>query len=99
MPHFLLRLVPIRPTFPYDMSDSEKETMGRHADYCQSLIDKGIAVAFGPVFDPKGAWGLGILEVAHEAEAQSLMAQDPAALAGLGHYEVAPMRLSMLRRS
>lgn len=98
MPHFFLRLVPPRPTFATDMTAEEREVMVRHADYLSSLVDKGIGVAFGPVFDPEGAWGLGILEAADEAAARALTDKDPVVIAGIARYEVLPMRLPFLRK-
>jgi hypothetical protein len=37
--------------------------MQEHTIYWKSLTDRGIAILFGLVLDPKGAWGVGILEV------------------------------------
>jgi uncharacterized protein YciI len=44
---------------------------------------------FGPVFDPKGVYGIGILAVDDEAQVQEIIANDPAN--ALGSYEVALM--------
>jgi len=44
---------------------------------------------FGPVFDPKGVYGLGILTVDDEAQVHEIIANDPANV--LGTYEVALM--------
>jgi uncharacterized protein len=98
MAHYLLRLIPPRPTFATDMTEVERQAMSRHADYLRGLADKGTGVAFGPVFDPKGVWGLGILEVADEAEARAITDQDPAVIAGVGRYEIVPMRLGIMRK-
>ena len=98
MPHFFLRLIPPRPTFATDMTATEREVMGAHAAYLSSLVDKEIGIAFGPVFDPEGAWGLGIVEAANEAEARALTEKDPVVIAGIARYEVLPMRLSFLRK-
>jgi hypothetical protein len=35
--------------------------MGRHVAYWQDLLDRDVAVAFGPVLDPEEPWGLGLL--------------------------------------
>jgi uncharacterized protein len=99
MPHFFLRLIPPRPTFATDMTPGEREVMAAHAAYLSGLIDKGIGVAFGPVFDPAGAWGMGIVEAADEAAARALTDKDPVVIAGIGRYEIAPMRLSFHRKS
>ena len=36
--HFVYRLIPPRPTFDEDMTDAEREIMGRHAEYCAELM-------------------------------------------------------------
>jgi uncharacterized protein YciI len=56
-------------------------------------------VAFGPVFDPSGAWGLGIIEAADETQARALADDDPVVIAGIGRYDITPMRLSFFRKS
>ena len=58
MSTFVFRLKAPRPNFALDMSDEEREIMGRHAAYWQPLIDSGQMVVFGPVFDDTGSWGL-----------------------------------------
>ena len=97
MPQFFLRLVPPRPTFAKDMTPEEAAIMERHAAYLSGLVDKGRGIAFGPVFDPAGAWGLGILEATDEAEARALTDADPVVVAGIARYEIVPMRLSFAR--
>ena len=68
---FLIRLLPPRPTFLVDMNEAEQRVMGEHAGYWKKLLDEGVAFAFGPVADPKGAWGVGIIEVEGEGGGQS----------------------------
>jgi uncharacterized protein YciI len=93
VPHFFLKLIPPRQTFDQDMSEAERSVMGRHADYLASLLRNGTAVAFGPVFDPSGLFGMGIVEAADEAAARALTDADPAVSEGIGRYEIFPMRL------
>jgi uncharacterized protein YciI len=95
MPHFFLKLIPPRPTFVTDMNDEERAAMGRHAEYLRGLLKNGAGVAFGPVFDPSGAFGMGIVEAADEATARAITDKDPVVLAGVSRYEVYPMRLLM----
>ncbi len=72
--------------------------MGEHADYWRKLSRAGHAVAVGPVFDPKGPWGLAIVETENEAEAEAFAAADPIIGAALGfRYEVAPIPQIILR--
>jgi hypothetical protein len=46
MMRFLFRLISPRPTFPMDMTDSERKVMGEHVTYWTALRDKGIATVF-----------------------------------------------------
>ena len=92
MAAFLCRLLPPRPTFPMDMTDAERKVMEAHVAYWTGLAREGKAVAFGPVGDPKGPWGCGIVEVADEAAIKSLTSRDPAMTGGIGMtYEILPM--------
>ena len=51
-----------------------------------------IAVAFGPVLDPAGAWGLGLLRTTDEAAVRAFIAEDPVIRAQRGfRYEILPM--------
>jgi uncharacterized protein len=98
MSYFACRLLPPRPTFAIDMTASERRVMQSHVAYWTDLAHRGVAVLFGPVADPKGPYGLGVLEVDDEAMLQSLTANDPAITSRIGMtYEVNPMPLVVLR--
>ena len=56
---FAHKLISPRPTFAHDMTEAEKKVMIEHVAYWTGLMEKGVAVVFGPVLDPKGAWGTG----------------------------------------
>jgi hypothetical protein len=89
---FFCRLIPPRTTFAKDLSPDEAQLMQEHAGYWHGLMKHGKVVAFGLVGDPAGAYGIGILEVADEAEVRKLTADDPTRLSGRGfRYEVHPM--------
>jgi uncharacterized protein len=92
---FLLKLIASRPTFPMDMTDRERKIMGDHVAYWTGLRDAGVAVAFGPVLDPKGVWGLAVVEAKDETSVRSLIPSDPAYKGGIGTYEVIPMGLGL----
>jgi hypothetical protein len=90
MSYFFCRLIPPRASFMVDMTPGERDVMQRHAAYWRELLGQGKVIAFGPVADPKGAWGLGIVSVRDEQELRELQAKDPAL--GLGmRYESLPM--------
>jgi uncharacterized protein len=90
---FLYRLLPPRPTFPADMDPAEAEAMERHFAYWRDLMDRGVAVAYGPVLDPDGTWGLGLLDVEDEQSASDLGVRDPAVEEGVCTFEVLPIDL------
>jgi uncharacterized protein YciI len=92
VPAFVYRLIAPRPTFALDMSEQELATLVEHGRYWQQLMDNGKALAFGPVNDPAGSYGLGLLLVDDLAEAEALRDADPAILAPHGlRAEIAPM--------
>jgi uncharacterized protein len=90
---FLYRLLPPRPTFANDMSSAEAEVMQRHVAYWQELLNRDVALAFGPVLDPEAPWGLGLLDLEDEQAARAVGASDPAVASGTCTYEVVPMQL------
>lgn len=90
---FLYRLLPPRPSFSEDMSPDEAEVMERHLRYWQDLLNRNVAVAYGPVLHPKEPWGLGLLDLDDEQAAQAIGNADPAVQSGTCGYEVVPMQL------
>src|ERR687895_2150710 len=77
MKHFLYKLVPPRPTFPKDMTDMEGELMQEHFNYWKDLADRRIAIAYGPVEDPKCVYGLRIIETEGWTIARDIRVNDP----------------------
>jgi uncharacterized protein len=87
---FFLKLNPPRPTFAMDMTSDERAVMQNHVAYWTSLLEQGVAIVFGPVFDPKGGYGVGVVSVDNEEELRKIIEKDPAN--GLNKYEFYPMR-------
>jgi uncharacterized protein YciI len=93
MPHFFVKLIAPRPTFAMDMNETEKKLMQEHVVYWKGRQDKGEVLVFGPVMDPKGPYGMGIIEVTDEAKARAFSAGDPVVKANIGFAcEIYPMR-------
>lgn len=90
MKPFLLKLFAPRPTFHLDITSEEMAVMQTHAAYWRGQLERGIAVAFGPVIDPSGSWGVALLYADDQAAAEAIAAEDPASKAGM-HIEVYPM--------
>lgn len=89
---YVCRLLAPRPTFVTDMTPEERQAMEAHAAYWREHLRQGVAVVFGPVADPKGPWGLGVIRVKSEEQMRKLVEHDPAVLARIGaSYEVLPM--------
>jgi uncharacterized protein len=94
--HFFLKLNPPRPSFALDMSPEERAVMLRHIDYWAPYVEDGTMIVMGPVMDPAGAYGAGVIAVESEAVLGGLLAGDPAN--GLNRYDVFPMRVKTAAR-
>lgn len=98
MNYYCTKLLAPRATFPADMTPAEAQLMQAHAAYWRTLMDRGLAVAYGPVMDPRGTHGLGILELPDDADPCALLAEDPIIKAGLGFTaEAHPMPRAVVR--
>lgn len=92
MPHFLLRLVPPRASFLVDMTEEERGLMGEHAAFLSREMAAGRVLAFGPVADPKGAYGFALVEALSTASVETMTLADPAIRARCGFaYDISPI--------
>jgi uncharacterized protein YciI len=87
--HFFCRLIPPRPTFAMDMS--------AEVGYFTEHFRAGRVLIFGPVLAAAGAYGMGVIEAADEAEVHQFFADDPSVKAGVNTYDVSPMRVGAAR--
>jgi uncharacterized protein YciI len=97
MATFVFRLLAPRPTFAVDMTEEEREVMGRHAAYWRPFIEAGQMVVFGPVHDATGSWGLGVVEADDEEELRAFAAGDPFATTKTGTIEVGKLVTGYIR--
>ena len=97
MTTFVFRLKAPRPNFALDMTDDEREIMGRHAAHWQSYIDSGQMVVFGPVLDDTGSWGLGVVEADDEDEVRAFAVRDPVVISGTADIEIGKMLAGFVR--
>jgi len=94
MKYFLYRLNPPRPTVTTDQLKLVEE----HVLYLDNLMNLGLVIAFGPVDDPKGSYGVGIIQLQDDVDPNSIGVNDPAIKANLGFdFEIYPMPTIMLR--
>ena len=85
---FLFRLIPPRADFAQTMTAGEREAMAAHMEYWGQLLADGRVVVYGPVADPEGVWGMGVLRAADRAEVLAIAEGDPSVLAGVNTFEV-----------
>jgi len=71
------------------MTDSEREIMNRHSEFWNKLLLDGKALVTGPVQDPSGTYGFGVIFAENEDAARELLKDDPAQQ--LSVYSYAPM--------
>ncbi|XZF13943.1 YciI family protein [Chitinophagaceae bacterium MMS25-I14] len=88
--HYMLKLVPCRPDFAQTMTPEEQNIMQQHIAYWKPYLEQGTMIVFGPVFDPAGTFGLGVVAVDSEEELNTLIGNDPASK--INTYEKYPMR-------
>ena len=89
--HALFKLTPPRPDFPVTMTDEERLIMGQHVEYWSKLLQDGHVLVFGPVFDPAGVYGIGVVEATSLETAQAWADADPAK--HIVRIDVFPMEL------
>lgn len=95
---FVNKLIHARPTFPADMSAEERQLMTDHAAYWAPYVQNGTVIVLGPVGDPAGAYGLGVVRAADAKANAALLAEDPAIKSGKGfRYDTAQMMATRTR--
>lgn len=74
------------------MSEDERAVMDAHFGYWGALLARGQVIAIGPVADPNGPYGIGIVLAADLAEAEVIRDGDPAMRSHFAfRTEIAPM--------
>jgi len=88
--YFAAKLPSPRPSFPMDMSEDEKRIMNEHIVFWKTLLQNGQGIVVGPVLDPKGTYGFGVIIADSLEDACSLLENDPAQK--ISKYEIYPMQ-------
>jgi uncharacterized protein YciI len=92
VPGYVFRLISPRPDFTSTMSEEERATMDAHFGYWGDLLAQDRVIALGPVADPGGPYGIGIVLAPDMAAAEAVRDSDPAMLSNSGfRTEIAPM--------
>ena len=91
---YLLRLEPTRPGFTLqNMSAEEARLAPQHMQYLKSLFDSGKLSLAAQVFDPKGLWGIVIVNAPDRDTARGLLDGDPGVKGKMFRGEVIPLRV------
>jgi uncharacterized protein len=88
-------MYPPRPSFHLDQNENEKKVMQQHTDYWKELTNRKNAIVYGPVFDPRGVYGIAVIEVNNEEEAKKITKSDPAIVSQVCTFELIPMSVGM----
>jgi uncharacterized protein YciI len=80
------------------VSEAQAAVVGQHGAYWLDLLERPCVIVFGPVSDPAGTWGLGVVEAETEDDARALGLEDPAVTSGGATYEVYPMPAGDVRQ-
>ena len=95
-PEFICFLEPVRAGMPEEPTDAEAEAVGAHFAYYQSLLGEGVLVMAGRTLEAPFV-GVFIFEADSLEEAQRIVAQDPAVLAGVFRTRVQRYRVALAR--
>jgi uncharacterized protein YciI len=85
---FLFRLIPPRADFAQTMSEAEQQAMAAHMQYWQQMLDDGRVLVYGPVADPEGVWGMGVVRAESQQEALLMGGEDPVVAQGVCTFDV-----------
>lgn len=91
MKHFFVKLIPPRADFPNTMSEVEKGIMHEHSIFWRELLERGICIVYGPVFETEFTYGIGIVSFNDEINAKEVLGNDPSVKKGLNRIEIFKM--------
>jgi uncharacterized protein YciI len=90
--YYYYKLISPRASFPGDITAEERALMIQHVAYWSQQMARGRVLALGPVADPKGTFGIGILKLEDGEDFAALVAADPVIQANVGFStEIHPM--------
>jgi len=98
MATFYVRLNAPRSTFGQDMTPDEGKIMADHVVYWRGVMAKGHVIVFGMVADPRGVFGIGVVEFDTPQQAREFADGDPTLRSGRGFsIDVLPMPRGVVR--
>jgi uncharacterized protein YciI len=95
---FLLRIEPVRAGFTLqNMTEEEQKTAVAHLAYLKGLFAEGTLTLAGQAFDPKGFFGIIVVNAPDLETASRLLHADPFLKGNLFRGEVIPFRTALER--
>lgn len=97
MDTYFFRLVPPRAMSLPHMRPDELEVIDVHVAYWAGLMERGHVLAFGPVADDTGNYGVGVIQAETPEQARAIADEDPAVTSPLLSFTttVTPMHAVM----
>ena len=95
MTHYLIMYRPPRPDFTATVTEEEQAHLEDHFAYLRNLQLEGRVLFAGRVEDAR--FGIALICADDEAQAETIMKEDPAVSAGVFTAELLPFRLSLSR--
>jgi len=97
MAQFLYRIVPTRTAMLTDgPTADEQRIVGEHFAYLQALVARGVVLMAGRTLNrDERTFGIVIFQAADDAQARSLMQDDPAVRDGVMRAELFPYRVAL----
>jgi uncharacterized protein len=93
--HFVGIIRPSRAGFIDDPTADEKRIMGDHFQYLKTALENGTLLIAGPCIAGADTFGLMVLRMDSEAEAQAFLDADPSVQNGVQNATLYPFRLSL----
>lgn len=95
---FLLRIEPIRKDFTLqNITEAERPVVGEHGAYLTGLFAKGTLTFAGQAFDPKGLFGIYVVNAPDSESAKAILNGDPLIKGKLFTGEAIPFRTAFER--
>ena len=87
--YFVVKLISEQLKNPAQFSEEDKVIMQKHSLFWKNLMEGGNVLVYGPVLDPNGAYGLGIVTAEDKEVVYQMLSGDPAKQ--IAHHEVSEM--------
>ena len=95
---FLLRIAPVRQDLtPQNLTAEERQLAAEHFAYLKALFADGKIALAGQVLDPKGLWGIIVVNAPDAEAATALLNGDPSVKGKMFRDEAIPFRTVLQR--